>query len=236
MCIQSILLWALYSTLGSAHAHEPSFPNVSIGSTPFAYYQGTIQSGQETDVFTQSTQHDFLVTTAFQSSRNCDVYQDSTQIVNGKSGVMDTSGHGTLFLGKGLLRIDAGSTLKVKAVGDNCTFHISGYHIEIGSPYVHLTGSVSTNSSQTVHTIPSGKTFILQSIIMGGTQPETCDVYISGNLVLEGHLRAMTREDIHSAATNGNLRIPVAENETIDIHNTGVSSPCHYYLEGTYVQ
>ena len=167
MCLQSILLWFLYSGLLSTHAHEPTHPNVSTGSTPFAYYQGTIQSGQETDVFTQSTQYDFLITTAFQSSRNCDLYQDSTQIVNGKSGVMDTSGHGTLFLGKGLLRIDAGSTLKVKAVGDNCTFHISGYHIEIGSPYVHLTGSIPINSSQVVHTIQTGKMFIIQRNLLG---------------------------------------------------------------------
>ena len=236
MYIQYAFLWTLYSILLTSHAHEPSFPNVSIGSMPFAYYQGSVQSGQETDVFTQPSHHDFLITTAFQSSRNCDLYQDNTQIANGKSGVMDTSGHGTLFLGKGLLRVDAGSTLKVRAVGDDCTFHVSGYHIEIGSPYVHLTGSIPINTAQVVHTIPTGKLFIIQSIIMGGTQPETCDLYINGNLVVEGNLRAMTREDVHSAATNGNLRIPVAENETINIHNTGASSPCHYYLEGTYVQ
>ena len=235
----SISIFSLGSFLclyEAAHASEPSYPNTSLGSVPYGYYQGSIVSGQVIDVFTQPLGQDFLVTTSIQSSRNCDVYQDSTQIVNGKAGAMTTSAHGTLFIGKGLLRVDAGSTLKVKAVGDNCTFHISGYHIESGGPYSHYTGSVPSNSSQTIHTTSLGKTFVIHSIIMGGNQPETCDVYVQGAMMMEGNLRAMTREDVHSAFTNGNIRIPVAEQETISVHNTGSSSACHYYLEGIYVQ
>lgn len=231
-----IVLGSFVSLSGTSFASEPFYPNTSLGNVPYAYYQGSIPSGQEIDVFTQPLDQDFLLTTSIQSSRNCDLYQDSTQIVNGKTGVMTTSAHGTLFIGTGLLRIDAGSTLKVKAVGDDCTFHLSGYHIEIGSPYLHYTGSVSPNTSQTIHTNPSGKTFIIHSIIMGGSQPETCDVYVDGNMMIEGHLRAMIREDVHSAFTNGNIRIPVAGQETISVHNTGSSSPCHYYLEGMYAQ
>ena len=231
-----IVLGSFFSLSGTSFASEPFYPNTSLASVPYAYYQGSISSGQEIDVFTQPLDQDFLITTSFQSSRNCDLYQDSTQIVNGKTGAMTTSAHGTLFIGTGLLRIDAGSTLKVKAVGDDCTFHISGYHIEIGGPYLHYTGSVSPNTSQTIHTSPSGKTFVIHSIIMGGSQPETCDVYVQGIMMIEGHLRAMTRENVHSAFTNGNIRIPVAGQETISVHNTGSSSACHYYLEGMYAQ
>ncbi|MEC7984980.1 MAG: hypothetical protein VX278_07445, partial [Myxococcota bacterium] len=216
-----------------AQAQDPA-PNVSLGSLPYAYYQGSILSGQETDVFTQSSDQDFLITTAIQSSLNCDLYQDNTLLVNGKAGPMAYAARGSLFLGTGILRVDAGSTLTVKAVGDNCAFHISGYHIETGGPYASVTGSVNPNSSQSVLTVAAGKTFVLRSVIMGGNQPETCDLYINGSMILEGHLHAMTREGVNSAFTNGNIRIPVPENDSLVVKNTGSSSECHYHIEGIY--
>jgi hypothetical protein len=150
---------------------------------------------------------------------------------------MTTSARGVLLLGGGHVRVDAGSTLTVSAVGDDCTYHISGYQIQVGSPYVSLTGAVASNSIQDVATIPSGKTFVLKSIIVGGTQPETCDLYADGTLIVDGNLRAMSAEGaMNTAFTNGNIRIPILENQTISLENTSVSSLCNYYLEGSYVQ
>ena len=216
-------------------AQEPTGPNVSLGSLPYAYYHGSILSGQETDVFTQASDQDFLITTAIMSSLNCDLYQDSTLLVNGKAGPMAYASRGSLFLGTGILRVEAGSTLTVKAVGDTCTFHLSGYHIEMGGPYSSITGEVNHSSTQSVLTVPAGKTFILRSAIMGGNQPETCDLYINSTIVLEGNLHAMTREGVNSAFTNGNVRIPVTENDSLVVKNTGSSSACHYHIEGTYL-
>ena len=217
-------------------AHEPTTPNVSFQALPYAYYQGSIPSGQETAVFTQFLDQDFLITAAMQTSLNCDLYQDNTLLVNGKAGAMVNAASGSLFLGKGILRVDAGSTLKVKAVGDDCTFHISGYHIEIGGPYASMTGSVNHSSTQSVLTVASGKTFVVRSVVMGGNQPETCDLYMNSTLIIDGNLRAMTREGIDSAFTNGNIRIPILENDSLVIKNTGSSSECHYFIEGMYVE
>ena len=218
-----------------SYAQDPTAPNVSLGSLPYAYYHGSILSGQETDVFTQASDQDFLITTAIMSSLNCDLYQDSTLLVNGKAGPMAYAARGSLFLGAGILRVEAGSTLTVKAVGDNCTFHISGYHIAPDGPYASVTGEVNHSSTQSILTVPSGKTFILRSVIMGGNQPETCDLYINSSIVLEGNLHAMTREGINSAFTNGNIRIPVSENDSLVVKNTGSSSACHYHMEGVYL-
>ena len=148
---------------------------------------------------------------------------------------MVSAARGSLFLGTGILGVDAGSTLSVKAVGDNCTFHISGYHIEKNGPYASATGSVSPNSSQSVLTVPVGKTFILRSAIMGGNQPETCDLYLNSSMIIEGNLHAMTREGVNSAFTNGNVRIPIPENDILVVKNTGSSSECHYHIEGVYI-
>lgn len=227
----------LFGNLPQSMAHEPSFPHVSLGTLPYAAYQGSVISGQSDVVFTVASGHDFLVTTAVMSSANCDLYQNSTQLVNGKSHVMSTNGRGVLLLGRAFLRVDAGSTLNVSAVGDDCTYFLSGYSVEMGSSYIHMTGEVSPNGMTDIATIPSGKTFVLQSIIVGATQPETCDLYIDGSMIVDGSLRVMASESaMHSAFTNGNIRIPVLENQTISMHNMSVSSTCHYYMEGLYVE
>ena len=223
--------------ISQSMAHGPSSPHVSLGALPYATYQGKVVSGQSESVFTVPSGHDFMITTAVMSSANCDLFQNNTLIANGKSRVMTTGGRGVLLLGRALLYVDAGSTLNVSAVGDDCTYFLSGYSVEMGSSYLQMTGEVSPNAMTDIATIPSAKSFVLQSIIVGANQPELCALYVDGTMIVDGYLRAMAYESsMYSAFTNGNIRISVLENQTISMHNTSVSSTCHYYMEGRYVE
>ena len=255
--MSTLTLGFLSLFLQSAHASPTlTLPEVSKGSLPYASYSGTL-CDVPTDIVTVPEGQDFLVTmvsttTDGGSSRWGDWYEHHTSMLLRDDEIALTGQHIgkkssiDIARGEGRLPVGSGSTLRIRSIetwGDDCQhkYYVQGYFIQTDSPY----RSYFNNSAikRTVLTVDSGKTFLVRTIAIASREsPLYCDVYVDGNLVLEGNSWAMS--DTHwGAGTAGGFSagkgtLVLTEGQVLSIgpEDPTAETQCDYYVAGEYMR
>ena len=111
-------------SIQSAHGSRPILDHSNF---PYDSFTGSISNGSTVTLLTVPAGQVFIVTGGNSDGPYCDLYQDTTQVLEGNSQAFDSEG-GLLNQGNGHLQISSASSLIIRASGSTCTYYLEGYH------------------------------------------------------------------------------------------------------------
>jgi len=106
-----------------------SGPIINYGNFPYESFTDSISNGNSSTLLTVPIGQVFIVTGGNSDGHYCDIYQDSTKMLEGSSQALSSNG-GLFSNGEGHLKISSGNSLIIKGSGSTCTYYIEGHYAD----------------------------------------------------------------------------------------------------------
>ena len=124
--IASIIVAVGFTTQSIQEAYATR-PIMDHSNFPYESFTGSISNGNNTTLLTVPAGQVFIVTGGNSDGPYCDLYKDSTKVLEGYSQAFDAEG-GLLNQGNGHIQIPATTSLIITASGSTCTYYLEGYY------------------------------------------------------------------------------------------------------------
>ena len=102
-------------------------PILDHSNFPYQSFTGSHSHGQSVTLLTVPAGQSFIVTGGNADGPYCDLYSDTTLVLEGYSQAFDSSG-GLLNQGRAHIEIPAGASLVIRGSGSTCTYYLEGYY------------------------------------------------------------------------------------------------------------
>ena len=121
------IIAAIGFTAQSIQMAYGSRPPLDHSNFPYESFTGSLSNGNSSTLLTVPSGQIFIVTGGNSDGSYCDLYNDTTQVLEGNSQAFDAEG-GLLNQGKGHIHIPSSTSLIIRASGSTCTFYLEGYY------------------------------------------------------------------------------------------------------------
>ena len=253
LCKAVLSLLMFLGVVHPAAAGPPGgFPEVSVGENPNRNFSGEVSARSSHELLVVPENQEFIITMIKSDStgvptrassgtpdpdNGIQLLQDATVVLRG--GVIDFYSGASISMGKGHLRIEAGTTLSLQNLnGWPATYYVQGYLVQRGSPYRSVCGVTPSESfdAQTVFSTEEDRVFLIRTAVLNaqGGGASNCDLAVNDETIVDGSSYAMYDNGVPQPFVRGNGAISVPGGSTIQVRTFG--RRCDYYIEGEYIQ
>jgi hypothetical protein len=243
----------MFLGVGQSAAAGPygGFPEVSVGVNPNRNFSGEVSGPGTNELLVVPEEQDFIITTIKSDSNGVltessgapatgsgiQLLQDGAVVLRGQ--VIGPYSGSSISIGKGHLRIEAGTTLSLQNLnGWPANYYVQGYLVQQGSPYRSVYGVTPSESFdvQPIFSTEDDRVFLIRTAVFKayGGGVDYCDLAVNDETIVDGSSMAMYDNGTPQPFVRGNGALSVPPGSTIQVRTYG--RKCDYYIDGEYIQ